>query len=199
MRLKALWARMRGVFSRKETEREFAAELESHLCMHTDENLRRGMTEGEARRQALIQLGGLETVKQTYRERSTIPWLENRLQDLRYSFRQMRSTPKMTAAVVLTLALGIGANTAVFSIVEGVLLRPLPYSNPDRLVVVWQTDAAHRATGAFFNPYREFEAWQQSSRSFERFAAVTWASGPKEMLWHDKPIEVLTIPSSVDF
>jgi predicted permease len=199
MRLKALWARMRGVFSRKETEREFAAELQSHLRMHTDDNLRRGMTEEEARRQALIQLGGLETVKQTYLERSTIPWLENRLQDLRYSFRQMRSAPKMTAAVVLTLALGIGANTAVFSIVEGVLLRPLPYSNPDRLVVVWQTDAAHRATGAFFNPYREFEAWQQSSRSFERLAAVTWASGPKEMLWHDKPIEVLALPTSVDF
>jgi predicted permease len=199
MRLKAMWARIRGVFSRRETEREFAAELDSHLRMHTDDNLRRGMTEEEARRQALIQLGGLETVKQTYRERSTVPWLENRLRDIRYTFRQIRSSPKMTGAVALTLALGIGANTAVFSIVEAVLLRPLPYGNPDRLVVVWQADAAHRATGAYFNTYREFEAWQQSSRSFERLAAITWATGPKEMLWRDKPIDVLTIPASIDF
>jgi hypothetical protein len=198
-RFRASWARLRGVFSRRDTEREFATELESHLRMHTDDNLRRGMTYEEARRQALIQLGGLETIRQTYREQSTVPWLENRLQDVRYTFRQMRSAPKLTTAVALTLALGIGANTAVFSMVEAVLLRPLPYSNPDRLVVVWQTDAAHRTTGAYFNAYREFEAWQQNSRSFERLAAITWANGPKEMLWHDKPTDVLAIPASVDF
>ena len=100
---------------------------------------------------------------------------------------------------VLTLALGIGANTAIFSLVEGVLLRPLPYANPDRLVVVWQTDALHHDSGAYFNAYREFEAWQQHSRSFEKIAALTWATGPRTMLWQGKPIDILAIPASADF
>jgi putative ABC transport system permease protein len=100
---------------------------------------------------------------------------------------------------VLTLALGLGANTAVFSIVEGVLLRPLPFQHPDRLVVVWQTDALHRDSGAFFNSYREFDAWQQHSRSFEKLAALTWATGPRTTLWQGKPLDLLVIPASVDF
>jgi putative ABC transport system permease protein len=129
----------------------------------------------------------------------TYPWLENLHQDVGYALRQMRSAPKLAVTVVLTLALGIGANTAVFSIVERVLLRPLPYQHPERLVVVWQADTAHRATGAYFNTYREFEAWRQNSRSFEHLAAITWATGPKAILWHDKPIDLLAIPATVDF
>jgi predicted permease len=100
---------------------------------------------------------------------------------------------------VLTLALGIGANSAIFSIVEAVLVRPLPYQHPERLVVVWQTDIAHRDSGAYFNTYREFDVWRQHSRSFEKIAALTWATGPRTLLWQGKPVDVLTIPASVDF
>jgi hypothetical protein len=86
---------------------------------------------------------------------------------------------------------GIGANTAIFSIVDAVLLRPLPYKNADRLVVVWQTDAAHRGVGAWFDPYREFEEWQRGSRSFEKLAAMSWAATGKTLLWRGKPVGLL--------
>jgi putative ABC transport system permease protein len=125
--------------------------------------------------------------------------LENFARDLQHSMRQLTRSHGFSLIAVLTLALGIGANSAIFSIVEGVLLRPLPYQHPERLVVVWQTDAAHRDSGAFFNSYREFDAWRQHSRSFEKLAALTWATGPRTLLWQGKPIDVLTIPASVDF
>ncbi len=125
--------------------------------------------------------------------------LENFARDLRQAIRQLTRTRGFALIALLTLALGIGANSAVFSIVEAVLLRPLPYQHPERLVVVWQTDSAHRASGAYFNSYREFEVWQQQSHSFEKVAALTWATGPRTLLWLGKPIDVLTIPASVDF
>ncbi len=101
--------------------------------------------------------------------------------DLHYSLRQLRRSPGFALMAILTQAIGIGANTAIFSLVECVLLRPLPYRNPDRLVVVWQTDALHHDSGAYFNAYREFEAWRQHSRSFEKLSALTWATGPRTM------------------
>ena len=118
--------------------------------------------------------------------------------DAGYAIRQLRRSPGFALITVLTLALGIGANAAIFSLVEGALLRPLPYPQPDRLVVVWQADALHRDSGAYFNSYREFEMWQRHSRSFEKLAAVTWATGPRTMLWEGKPLEMLAIPASLD-
>ncbi|HLY39934.1 MAG TPA: ABC transporter permease [Terracidiphilus sp.] len=119
--------------------------------------------------------------------------------DLRWSLRQCMRSRGLAAAAIVTLALGLGANTAIFSIVEAVLLRPLPYKNPERLVVVWQTDAEHRESGAYFNSYREFAAWQQQSRSFEKLTALTWATGPKTATWNGTPVDMLAIPASRDF
>jgi len=124
---------------------------------------------------------------------------ENFVRDLRHTLRQLTRSRGFALMTVLTLALGIGANSAIFSIVEAVLLRPLPYQHPERLVVVWQTDAVHHDSGAYFNSYREFDTWRQHSRSFEKLAALTWATGPKTLLWEGKPLDVLTIPASVDF
>src|SRR5580704_4065453 len=124
---------------------------------------------------------------------------ENFVRDLRHSLRQLTRSRGFALMTVLTLALGIGANSAIFSIVEAVLLRPLPYQHPERLVVVWQTDAAHRDSGAYFNTYREFDIWRQHSRSFEKVAALTWATGATTLLWQGKPLDLLTIPASVDF
>ena len=129
----------------------------------------------------------------------TLPFVEIFWRDLRHGMRRLKTSRALTIAAVLTLALGIGANTAIFTIVEAVLLRPLPYSHPQRLVVVWQTDAAHRDSGAYFNSYQEFLAFQQQSRSFEKLAALTWATGPRSTLWKGKPVDVLALPASVDF
>ena len=123
----------------------------------------------------------------------------NLWRDVGYAFRQLRKSPGFAVAVVATLALGIGANTAIFSLVSAVLLRPLPYQNASRLVVVWQTDAAHRGTGAWFDTYREFEEWQRGSQSFEKLAALSWATSGNTLKWRGKPIGLLAIPASVDF
>ena len=125
--------------------------------------------------------------------------LENFASDLHQAMRQLNRSRGFALMAILTLALGVGANSAIFSIVEAVLLRPLPYRHHERLVVVWQTDAAHRDSGAYFNAYREFDVWRQHSRSFEKVAALSWATGPRTLLWRGKPIDVLTIPASVDF
>jgi len=125
--------------------------------------------------------------------------LENSARDLRHAMRQLTRSRGFAFMAVLTLALGIGANSAIFSIVEAVLLRPLPYQHPERLVVIWQTDAAHHDSGAYFNSYREFDIWRQHSRSFEKLAALTWSTGPRTLLWQGKPLDMLTIPASVDF
>jgi predicted permease len=133
-KLRALWIRLRGMIGTRSDEEDFAAELESHVQMHTEDGIRAGLTPAEARRQALIRLGGAEQTRQAYRERRTLPWLETLGQDIRFGLRILCKNPGYTAVAVVTLALGIGANSAVFTVAQAALLRSWPAKEPDRLV-----------------------------------------------------------------
>jgi macrolide transport system ATP-binding/permease protein len=131
---RALLLRLAGVFSKDRREGEISAELESHLQMQIEDNVRAGMTADEARRAALVKLGGLEQTKQAYRERGSMPLVESAGQDLRFGLRQFIKNPAFACTAVLVLALGMGASVAIFAFVDATLLKPLPYWQPARLV-----------------------------------------------------------------
>jgi len=133
-RVRGWLVRLGGTFRKSRTEAELSAELESHLQLHVADNLRAGMTPEEARREALIKLGGMEQAKEAYRERRGLPWIETSWQDLQMAVRALKLRPGFAAITILTLALGIGATTAVFSVVDRILFRSLPYDQEERLV-----------------------------------------------------------------
>jgi putative ABC transport system permease protein len=134
--LRKLFHRLRMGLRRRNVENEMEREMRFHLEKETAENVRRGMGEEEARRAALLSFGGLEQTKETYRDVSRFRRLEEFWQDLRYGARMLLRTPGFTAAAALTLALGVGANTAVFSVVYATLLKHLPYPEAERMYSV---------------------------------------------------------------
>ncbi len=137
MRTLLVWfRRLRGMLGRDRRDRDLQEELEAHLAMHIDDNQRAGMSLEEARRQALVKLGGVEQVKEEYRDRRSFPALEHVLADIRFGARMMRRSPGFTLVTVLSLAIGIGATAAIFSVVNAVVLRSLPLPRPSELRVV---------------------------------------------------------------
>ena len=140
--LGALLSRMRNVFRGPSLDRDFDAEMTSHLHLAIEENLKRGLSRQEAERQARINFGGPQQTKESHRDSRGLPLLESVSQDLRFAFRLFLKAPSFSVSAILTLALGIGATTAIFSVVYGVLLRPLPYPNPDRIARLWEQGAA---------------------------------------------------------
>lgn len=195
----SVFQRVSNLIVRSQVDREIDAEVRSHIEMRTADNIAAGMPPEKARRDALLKFGNPTVLRERVAGVDFALNFDIFFRDVQYAFRKLCKTPAFAITVILTLALGIGANTAVFSIVDAVLLRPLPYKNANRLVVVWQTDAAHRGTGAWFDPYREFEEWLRGSRSFEKLAAMSWATAGKTLLWHGKPISLLALPASTDF
>ncbi len=137
MRLRQLrgWlVRLFGLFRRARREREFAEELESHLAFHIEDNLRAGMSPEEARRQALIKLGGVTLAQELHREQRELPMLETLWQDLRFGLRMLRKNPGFSLIAIFTLALGIGVNTALFTVYDAFVLKPLPLQDPYSIV-----------------------------------------------------------------
>jgi predicted permease len=168
-RLRALWQRMCGMFGSERADGDFSAELESHLAMDIEHGVRTGLSREEARRQALVRLGGLEQAKIAHRERRGLPVLETLAQDIRYGLRILAKSPGFVCVTVATLALGIGANAAIFSVVKTVLMAPLPYKDAERIVAVWTVSPAHGNEPLASSP-GDFAIWKQKSGVFEDLA-----------------------------
>ena len=162
-KFRALLLRLSGLFRRSRRDEELAAEMESHLQMHVEDNLHTGMNPAEARRQALIKLGGIEQTKEMVRECRGLPILDVLLQDLRFGARMLRKNPGFTAVAVLTLALGIGVNTAIFTAFDALVLRPRLVKDPDSLAAVFRTTRGE--THGWFS-YPDYIYYRDHSRSF---------------------------------
>ncbi len=161
-----LWFRLRSLGRLSRLESELDQELEVHLELEAEKNRRAGMSPEEARRTAHISLGGVEQTKERMRDAWGASFLEALGQDVRYGLRSIRQNKAFAATVVLTLGLGIGANTAIFSVVNGVLLRPLPYGEPERLVTVRQTLTAPPTPSLGFSE-KELLDYRDASRTLE--------------------------------
>src|SRR5580698_11473186 len=165
-------SRVRGLFRRSHAERELNDELRAHLDALTEANIRRGMSSEDARAAAHREFGGVEQTKESYREQRSLPLLETLGRDIRFALRGLRRDKGFATLAILTLALGIGVNTSLFTVVHSLLLNPLPYPEPGRLVSLYE-----RSVGADSdedNPVAsgQFHDWQQQATSFQQMSLV---------------------------
>ena len=160
--LRAWIIRFGNLFRKSRHEQDLSEELDSNLQFHIEDNLRAGMSPAEARRDALLKMGGMDLVKEQYRDRRGIPMLETTLQDLRYALRTMRANPGFALTAVLTLGLGIGTNSAMFSFVDGTTFRPPDIPNPGELVRVFTSSQAEPYSQVSYPDYLEYRSRNQS-------------------------------------
>jgi putative ABC transport system permease protein len=169
-KLRELVLRLGGLFNKQRKDGELDEEIESHVQLHTDDNLQLGMTPDEARRRALIKFGGIESAKEAYRDQRGLPFLDTLWQDIRYGARMLAKNPGFTVVAVITLALGIGANTAIFSFAYAIVLRPLPFKDPEKLVMVFTQYPSSKSHQCWISA-PTFIDWRKQSTAFEGLAA----------------------------
>jgi len=166
-RLRAALIRFKAFLSRDDrSSRAFDAELESHLQLHTDDNIRAGMAPDEARRQAILKLGGIDRTRQAYRDQASAPVLEHIVQDLQFALRHLVKAPGFTVTAILTMALGFGAALAIYAFVDAALVQPLPYRDPSRLVEV--TERSLQVAHANLS-HPDYVDWKRQQTVFSGF------------------------------
>jgi hypothetical protein len=170
--IKTLASRIRGWFSARRVDQDFQQELSAHLEMLTHENILRGMAPAEANRNAHVRLGGITQLREINHELRGLPMLETFMQDIRYAFRMLRKNPGFTAIAVLTLAFGIGANSAIFTAVDTLALRRLPYSNPEKIITIGSREAHHPEAEEWISAPTLFDL-QDGARSFSCVAGIS--------------------------
>ncbi len=187
-KLRAMWMRLVGLMRPGQDDEEFSAELEAHLALHIEAGMRAGLSEAEARRQALIRLGGVEQTRQAYRERSGMPWLESLLRDLRYSLRALAKHKGVTAVAILSIGLGIGANATIFSMVNRFVLRPAPVGDPATLLALHLRQDGEHCCNNFPKPMyddvrNEAKSFSGLSGYYELIPASIGGNGDPERVW----------------
>jgi putative ABC transport system permease protein len=169
--LSDLLFRLRALFRRRTMEAEMDEELRSHFENHVEKLVATGLSREEALRRARIEFGGYEQLKEDCRDARGVNLIETVHQDVGYALRMLRGSPGFATVAILTLALGIGANTAIFSVIDSVLLRPLPYQNPAGLVMVWENDSQHPNPHNTVSP-PDFLDWQSRNSVFAEMSAL---------------------------
>jgi predicted permease len=162
---------IRSLVRRRTVESELNEELSFHLERQIAENVNSGMTPREARRTAMIEFGGVESMKEECREARKANWIHDFAQDMRYAGRVLRKSPGFAAIAILTLALGIGANSAIFSVVNATLLKPLPFRHPEKVVALWQTESA---PGSYPLTGEDYLDWKAQNHTFESMSLYSW-------------------------
>ncbi len=187
--LRMLASRIAALLGKDRAEREMNEEMQSHLAMQIEENLKKGMSPDEARRAALRSFGGVEQAKEAYRDQRGLPFLETLFQDLRYGLRILAKNPGFTAVAVLTLALGIGANSTIFTVVNAALIHPLPFRDANRLVTQWGNFPAIGYSGPLRTCDRDYAGWRDQNQVFDQIGAygdwtvsMTGAGDPVRLL-----------------
>lgn len=189
----------RQISSRRRRYEELSDSIREHLEEKIADLIDQGMSQEQAEQLARREFGNVTRIEERSREVWQWPALESFFADVRFAVRQLVRSPGFTITAVLTLALGVGVNTAVFSIIYAVMLKPLPYKNVDRLVMISQH--ARNEPAPIFDTYREFDEWDRNSHSFERMAGATWArrNGGAILSWHGEKKEIFAVPVTVNF
>lgn len=189
------WNRLLAFFNRSQLDSELDAEIATHVELAVEENMRQGMPETEARRQALVRFGGVQQARERQRDARGIPCLDILLQDTRYTLRTLCRSRSFTIVAVLILGLGIGANVAVFSVVNTILLRPLPFPQPQRLVRILTKNATGGESGKTYttDPTQEIQQRNKSFQSVTGYFAFTSSDNYKLTMGQGQPIPVTGI------